>query len=116
MMDPVRVFEGCFAFILLCLAAIVGIFIMLGIAVFIGTAHAQHNHSAGHNDYQGWSSQATGNCCNNQDCGELTKDEWRETDTGTEVLINGTWCPVKPEHFIVTGKSPHQTVAHDCIQ
>jgi hypothetical protein len=58
-------------------------------------ARAQHNHDLGHADYHDWASERTSNCCNNQDCGSLADDEWRETARGTEVLIRGKWCPVK---------------------
>src|SRR5260221_1914109 len=90
--------------------------VLLILYIMTNLTHGQTGHSVGHGEYQGWSSQVTGNCCNNQDCGVLSVDEWRETDAGTEILINGTWCPVKPEHFIITGKSPDATVAHACIQ
>lgn len=78
-------------------------------------ATPQHNHSHGHNDYQGWSSSKVGNCCNNDDCGELREDEIRETPIGPEVKIAGEWCPVGPEHFTIRGKSPDASVAHACV-
>ncbi len=95
--------------------AIVAALALLLVAA-LSSARAQENHAKGHNDYEGWSSQSTGNCCNNQDCGELKEEEWRENENGTEILIKGEWCPVKKEHFIITGKSPDATHAHACIQ
>jgi hypothetical protein len=76
---------------------------------------AQHNHAQGHADYSLWASRKTENCCNNQDCGELQSDEWRETNEGTEVKILGQWCPVMPEHLIIRGKSPDWSKPHACI-
>lgn len=71
-------------------------------------------HAQGHNSYRDWASKKTGNCCNNQDCRWLADAEWRE-DPVTEVKIDGEWCPVKPEHLLVKGKSPDATKAHACI-
>jgi hypothetical protein len=79
-------------------------------------ARAQHNHDAGHAEYQDWASERTSNCCNNQDCGALNDDEWRETTRGTEIRIKGKWCPVKKEHFIFKGRSPDWQHAHACVQ
>ena len=91
---------------------------------------AQHLHDSGHNEYQGWASRKTPNCCNNQDCGYLADDEWRETPDGkTEIKIrekswtaatglvegNELWCEVKPEHWTVKGRSPNGETAHACV-
>ena len=76
---------------------------------------AQHNHAQGHPDYSLWASRKTEHCCNNQDCGELRPDEWRETNEGAEIKIRGQWCPVLPEHFIIRGKSPDWSKPHACI-
>jgi len=76
--------------------------------------HAQ-SHAQGHDEYVNWASERTDNCCNNQDCGALRSDQWRETPKGTEILIRGQWCPVKKEHFIRRGKSPDWNVAHACV-
>jgi hypothetical protein len=54
-------------------------------------------------------------CCNDDDCGAIRDDEWRETTTGTEILIRGRWCQVEKEQFIYRGKSPDWNVAHACI-
>jgi hypothetical protein len=79
-------------------------------------AAAQHQHAQGHGEYQDWASQKTGNCCNNDDCGTLDDPEVRETTTGTEIAIDGQWCPVTPQHYIIKGKSPDWTKAHACVQ
>ncbi len=84
-------------------------------AFFLTPSLAQHDHAAGHNEYQNWSSQL-GTCCNNQDCRALEWDEWRETGGGTEVLIDGSWCPVTERHFLVRGKSPNWDAAHACVR
>jgi len=76
---------------------------------------AQHNHAEGHPDYALWASRKTDYCCNNQDCGALQPDEWRETNAGTEVKILDQWCPVLPEHFLIRGKSPDWSKPHACI-
>lgn len=78
-------------------------------------AFAQHNHAQGHSDYLGWSSRKTPNCCNNQDCGALTNEDYRQTNAGIEVKIGIDWCPVKPEHFLIRGKSPDWNTPHACV-
>jgi hypothetical protein len=78
-------------------------------------SNAQHGHEDGHLDYENWSSKKTANCCNNEDCGYLASDEWRQNIQGDEVKIQNQWCPVKPEHYITKGKSPDWTKAHACI-
>jgi hypothetical protein len=85
------------------------------IVLFASYSHAEHAHDEGHDDYSGWSSKKTANCCNSNDCGYLKEDEWRETPQATEVKILGKWCPVKPEHYITKGKSPDRTKAHACV-
>lgn len=77
---------------------------------------AQHNHAAGHNDYSGWATPTISNCCNNQDCGELRDEEVRDTAKGTEIKIEGQWCPVLPKHYITKGKSPDWNKSHACIR
>ncbi len=76
---------------------------------------AQHNHDRYHVDYQSWSASKVANCCSNQDCGELKDEDVRQTATGTEIKIAGEWCPVRPEHFIIRGKSPDWNIAHACV-
>lgn len=73
------------------------------------------SHAAGHNDYVNWASRKTANCCNNQDCGELADENWRKTNEGVEIKIDGEWCPVLPEHYLTKGKSPNWSKAHACI-
>ena len=90
--------------------------IVLLLTLFVTESEAQHNHAHGHNDYATWSSAKASNCCNNMDCGVLDDDEWRETAEGTQVKISGQWCPVKPEHLIIHGKSPDWSKAHACVQ
>jgi hypothetical protein len=89
--------------------------LLLGMAL-VPAASAQHHHAGGHDAYRTWASQKTDNCCNKQDCGALRDDEWRETVAGPEVRISGQWCPVRTEHFLVSGKSPDWSRAHACIQ
>jgi hypothetical protein len=76
--------------------------------------HAQ-SHALGHDEYRDWASERTPNCCNNEDCRALADNEWRETNTSTEILIKGKWCPVQKRHFILRGKSPDWNVVHACI-
>ena len=78
-------------------------------------SYAQHNHSAGHDEYKNWSSRKVENCCSDRDCGALSDDEIRETATGTEIRIGGEWCPVLPEHRLIRGKSPDWSSPHACI-
>ena len=89
---------------------------VLTVVFVVSTARAQHNHAAGHDEYRGWSSQKTGNCCNNQDCGALSDDQHRETAIGAEVLIEGEWCPVLREHYLTRGRSPDWNVVHACVR
>lgn len=90
--------------------------VLAALLLWSGCALAQHNHGAGHGEYQGWSSRKTANCCDNRDCGSLRDDEVRETETGTQVLIAGQWCPVLQMHRLVKGKSPDWSSAHACVQ
>ncbi len=103
---------------LLCLYVLFG-FVLLAtpFILFLTLARAQNqDHAAGHNDYYNWSSQRTGNCCNNQDCHGIGNEEWRETENGVEIKIMDVWCPVKQDHLIISGKSPDSTIAHACIR
>ena len=85
------------------------------IAVYAIPAKAQHNHERGHNDYQGWASGKTPNCCNNMDCGTLKSDEVMQGPSGPLVKIDGEWCPVLPQHYVIKGKSPDWNSPHACI-
>lgn len=96
--------------------AVAGFLLILATASCGTPALAQHNHERGHNDYLGWASGVTTNCCNNQDCGLLKDDEVRDTTTGTQVKIDGQWCPVERRHYITKGKSPDWNVSHACIK
>jgi hypothetical protein len=78
-------------------------------------AFAQHEHARGHSEYQSWASKKTSNCCDDKDCGVLRDDEVRETAAGAEVKVLGRWCPVRPEHFIIKGKSPDWNKPHACV-
>lgn len=87
---------------------------VIDVSLWAPSAHAQ-DHSAGHNDYRGWSSRKAENCCNNQDCHSLAPEEWGEGPDGTWVMIKGEKCPVNQEHFLTRGKSPNWERAHACI-
>lgn len=78
-------------------------------------AFAQHNHDRHHDDYKSWASEVTSNCCNNQDCGVLREDDVRDTATGTQVKIEGQWCPVERKHYLTRGKSPDWNASHACV-
>jgi hypothetical protein len=98
----------------------IGIAFSVALALYPKPAPAQHNHSEGHPDYQEWASGKTTNCCNDEDFGDLNEDEVRETPMGTEVFVHARarepqWCPVKPEHYIIKGKSPDWGKSHACI-
>ena len=75
----------------------------------------QH-HAQGHDEYKNWSSQKTGNCCNNDDCSEIHDTNVRSTPSGYEVAIDHQWCPVLREHWIIRGRSPNFTSYHGCIK
>ena len=79
------------------------------------SASAQHDHALGHNDYLGWSSKKTSNCCNNQDCSSLSENSYKDTEDGVMLRVGDKWCPVLPEHFVVKGKSPDGSKRHACI-
>jgi hypothetical protein len=78
-------------------------------------ASAQDNHARGHADYMYWSSGKVAYCCNNVDCGSLSDDTHRQTADGPQVLIDGEWCRVEPQHYLVRGHSPDWAVAHACV-
>jgi hypothetical protein len=63
--------------------------------------------------YRDWASHRTPHCIN---CRPLSEYEWAETDDGLEVLIDGQWCSVRPEHHIIKGLSPRRKFAHACFQ
>lgn len=86
-----------------------------GFLLLMSGVSAQHNHSSGHGEYQGWASGKVANCCDTRDCGELRESEVRETDNGTQVRIDGQWCPVLRQHYLVRGKSPDWSVPHACV-
>jgi hypothetical protein len=86
------------------------------VAAFSFSALAQHNHGAGHGEYQGWASGVTPNCCDNRDCGALKETEHRQTATGPQILIDGEWCPVLRQHYLTKGRSPDWSTPHACIR
>ena len=92
------------------------LFIAVCLVLGVPPATAQHNHERGHDAYQSWSSRKVANCCSNRDCGVLRADETRETNAGTQVKIDGQWCPVLREHYIVKGHSPDWNASHACIR
>jgi hypothetical protein len=61
-------------------------------------------------------SRKASDCCNNMDCGALKDHEWRETSEGTQIKISEQWCQVRPEHYIIRGKSPDWSKARACVQ
>ena len=86
-------------------------------AAFSFSALAQHNHDHGHPDYKNWRSErAPHSCCNDEDCSGIEDTEVRQTATGTQVRIEGQWCPVFPQHFLTRGKSPDWSVNHICVR
>lgn len=98
-----------------CVAAI-GLALIYTVCVgYISGAKAQEHHAQGHNEYQGWASNKTSNCCNNDDCGDLADDEWRENNGRIEIHILGAWCPVLSEHYVIKGRSPNWERAHACV-
>lgn len=105
-----------FTFRIAAVAAVCGFLFGCGAGLFVTTARAQHNHAAGHSDYKDWASERTDNCCDDRDCGALEDGEWRESAAGTEVKIEGQWCPVLRQHWIKRGRSPDWNKAHACIQ
>jgi hypothetical protein len=105
------------------IATLLGAVVIAIVLLWVGVALSQqepareyYGHRVGHDDYRKWSSQKTGNCCNERDCRPLRAEEWRETNGGVEVKIDNEWCPVSQEHFIITGKSPDGTAPHACIR
>lgn len=96
-------------------AAYLALVILWLVAVYVIPARAQHNHERGHNDYMGWSSGKTPNCCNNLDCGSLKAGEVMQGPNGPLVKIGTEWCPVLSIHY-ARGKSPDWNTAHACIR
>lgn len=89
---------------------------LLLVLVSAAPALAQHNHGAGHNDYKGWATPTIADCCNNRDCGSMHDDDVRDSAKGTEIKIEGQWCPVLPKHYITKGKSPDWNKSHACVR
>jgi hypothetical protein len=80
---------------------------------------AQHNHSDHHDVYRTWKSpRAPQSCCNEQDCSGIDDSEVRQTAAGTQVRIDGEWCPVLSMHYLIpgSGKSPDWAVNHACVR
>lgn len=76
----------------------------------------QKNHDVGHIFYKGWVNKADRNCCNNDDCGVLGEGNERTTaNGGIEVFVLGTWCPIKPHHYLKSGNAPDWSVTHVCV-
>jgi hypothetical protein len=71
-------------------AAAAALFLVVLLWATTALSQDYSSHDIGHNYYAGWSSRVTDNCCNNRDCRELANDEWRETESGTEINIDGT--------------------------
>ena len=82
-------------------------------------AWAQDNHAIGHDEYLGWSSIKSQDCCrgtkNGGDCGILAMSRYRQTVVGPQVFIENKWCPILKEHFVIRGKSPDSATPHVCI-
>lgn len=94
--------------------AVVALALAFGM-LFMRGVRAQEHHQY-HNDYQNWASEVTNNCCNNQDCSDIAEDRVRENAGGTQINIDGQWCPVELKHRIIRGKSPDWSKYHACIQ
>lgn len=106
------------AFLLLMLCFLVALLVALvctSVQTRAQEMDMEHRHALGHGEYQNWASGKTNNCCNNEDCHFLTKDEYRETVDGPELRVSNKWCPVKPEHYTIRGKSPDWSHPHACI-
>lgn len=97
--------------------AVVTLVLLLALTIPSPADDHSYLHAQGHDEYKTWTSRRMpGGCCSNQDCAPLKPEQWRESETGTEVEIEGQWCPVKHEHFLTRGKSPNWEVAHACIR
>lgn len=91
---------------------------LAGLAFYAFADDPSYMHAQGHDEYRSWTSRKMPQgCCSNQDCSPLKPEQWRETNSGIEVEIEGQWCPVTPEHFVITrgAKSPDGEMAHACI-
>ena len=99
-------------FIVPLIAALLSI---MAISALIGSAMAQHNHSAGHDVYKQWRSEDNTNCCDGRDCGTLAIEGERWTAGQLEVHVEGQWCPVKAGMFVRKHKSPDWNVPHVCV-
>jgi len=82
---------------------------------FTVSALAQHNHTQHHASYQSWVNKDGKGCCNDRDCGELADQDERNTATGTEVRIEGQWCPVLTYHYLKSGNAPNWQTSHVCV-
>ncbi len=88
----------------------------LALLLLTGAALAQHNHAQHHAFYQNWTNKQGMGCCNDQDCGELADADERIEGARLSVRIEGTWCPVLPQHYLKSGNVPNASVSHVCVQ
>ena len=78
-------------------------------------AQAQHNHSAGHDEYKNWASRDGAACCNKSDCGTVKPEDERIEGGKHQIRIEGKWCPILPGMYLRTGKSPDWSSSHACV-
>ncbi len=101
-------------FFRLCSAGIYLLFLLFSTPA-IAPARAQDNHAQHHAFYKDWVNQQDIGCCNDQDCGALGESNERSTSKGTEVRIEGEWCPVESRHYLKKGNAPNWSTAHVCV-
>jgi len=96
-------------------ALIVAWVAMMGTMIVVRPALAQDHHARHHASYQNWHNKNGTDCCNGEDCGELSDLSEREVAGTLEVNIEGQWCPVKPYHYLRSGNVPNAAVSHACV-
>jgi hypothetical protein len=108
-----NIFAGLLFFLFMAMLVAVGVAAGL---MTCQVAHAQQNHDAGHPQYSNWLNQDNSWCCNNQDCGTIEDEQYRESSGQIEVQIEGTWCPIRPWMYLKTGNVPDASHNHVCVR
>lgn len=100
---------------LICCTAAVILSFAIAVAVGVASAHAQHNHAQGHEEYRNWVNQQDTGCCNNQDCGEIDDKDVKDDGRNVEVRIEGEWCTIHSWMYTKKGNAPNGDVNHACV-
>jgi hypothetical protein len=68
-----------------------------------------------HDGYSSWQNKNNVSCCNNLDCAPIDDENVTEVGHDIAVRIFGSWCLVRPHHYLSTGNAPDWSTAHVCV-